>query len=302
MTTLFMLVGLPGSGKSFTAKVLSRKNNAEIIESDAYREKLYGDASIQGDNNKLFEKIHKDVFDLLNNGVNVIFDATNISYKHRIALLRKIEKLPIEKICYLLATELRICSERNKGRDRVVPDYVLDRMWKSFTVPQYREGFDKIEILFEYEPENYNLGKYHTAIMGFEQDNIYHTKSLGDHIQAVVDNIRAVKGDNNLLIAGFLHDNGKLHTKTFKNMKGVETEGAHYYSHENVGAYEALFFLNEYKLLNPREILWICGLIQYHMRAYHLETEKAKEKLLNLVGREMYEQLVVLNEADRKAH
>jgi hypothetical protein len=38
------------------------------------------------------------------------------------------------------------------------------------------------------------------------------------------------------------------------------------------------------------------------MRPYKLETEKAKYKLLRLVGEEMYGDLIVLNEADAIMH
>lgn len=57
---LIMLVGIPGSGKSTYADKLV-KDNPEIIvhSSDKLREELYGDSSIQGDNGKLFEELHK---------------------------------------------------------------------------------------------------------------------------------------------------------------------------------------------------------------------------------------------------
>ena len=45
--TFTMMVGLPGSGKSTYAKELAERTNAKICSSDAIREELTGDISIQ---------------------------------------------------------------------------------------------------------------------------------------------------------------------------------------------------------------------------------------------------------------
>ena len=57
MTKLFMIIGLPASGKSTVAMDFAKMNNANIHSSDKIREEWYGDESIQGDNVKIFEEI-----------------------------------------------------------------------------------------------------------------------------------------------------------------------------------------------------------------------------------------------------
>lgn len=60
--SFIMMVGLPGSGKSTYAKTLTLNGKPYIIHSsDNLREELYGDAAIQGDNNKLFAELHKRI-------------------------------------------------------------------------------------------------------------------------------------------------------------------------------------------------------------------------------------------------
>ena len=116
--TFTMLVGLPGSGKSTYAKKLKNAYGDDvttIIESDSYRERLYGDPAIQADNNKLFEVIHSDVFEKLSEGINVIFDATNFSRKHRVALVQKLSN-NVVKECIIVATSYPRCLERNEQR------------------------------------------------------------------------------------------------------------------------------------------------------------------------------------------
>jgi hypothetical protein len=62
-----------------------------------------------------------------------------------------------------------------------------------------------------------------------------------------------------------------------------------------------MFYLKNLDFVD-KGIIYICGIIQYHMRPYKLETEKAKDKLMRLVGEDMYCDLIVLNKADAIMH
>ena len=46
--TLYVMVGLPGSGKSTYAQHLAHFKNIKIVSTNAIREQLYKDATIQG--------------------------------------------------------------------------------------------------------------------------------------------------------------------------------------------------------------------------------------------------------------
>lgn len=295
MTQFIMLVGLPASGKSSYAK---RFFDYRVIESDAYRKKNYGDEKVQGDNTKLFEEIHKDILKYLESGKGVVLDATNLTYKNRKSLLDKIPN-GVAKACILFATQYKICLERNSTRERKVPEHVMERMYKSFEVPLYSEGWDLIEVLYTYDKEDYDIGNYIDYANRFEQDNPHHSMTLGQHSRLVAAGLGAV--DENIRLAGLLHDCGKPFTKTFKNMKGESSDVAHYYNHQNVGAYETLFYLED-KFISDKEILFAAGLVNYHMRMYNLPSEKAINKLKETVGEDMFYFLEMLNSADKEAH
>lgn len=300
MITFTMLVGLPASGKSLLAKKIC-KENCIIVSSDAWREKLYGDESIQGDNNKLFELIHQEIIRLLNEGWNVIFDSTAINYKHRMALLQKLNKLNIKKECIIVATPIQDCLLFNSQRERKVPEFVITQnMWKAFTVPAYFEGWDKIDIFYNGNVENYNLDRTLEIMDSFDQENYHHSLTLGQHCRAVA--AETASHGKTLMYASLLHDAGKLYTKNFRDSKGNESDIAHYFSHENVSAYESLFLLREY-FDDLYELLFCAALINYHMRPYGFaESEKAKEKFKNLVGNALYNDIMILHEADKLAH
>jgi ABC-type dipeptide/oligopeptide/nickel transport system ATPase component len=110
MTEFYMTCGLSGSGKSTWARKFKEANeNFAIIESDEYRIRLFNNEQTKEVNIKLFDIIHDDIISILKDGVNVIFDATNLSYKHRKELLNKLEKLEnVNKRCILFATEFSI--------------------------------------------------------------------------------------------------------------------------------------------------------------------------------------------------
>lgn len=305
MTFLIMMVGLPASGKSTLAKEFNEiYRGSVLISADAYREEQYGDEAVQGDNNKLFETIHVDILSNLKDGKSVIFDATNIAYKKRMHLLEKVNRLPVEvtKAAIVMATPVKTCLARNVARNRVVPDEVILRMWKAFTVPQYFEGFDFIEVRYDYDKADYGIEAFLNRIEDFEQDTSYHAFTLGKHTGQVVNYLYSIESAQPMTrIAGLLHDNGKEHTKTFKTMKGEPSQNAHYYGHEFVGAYEALFYVDA-NYSEKVDAIWVAGLIQFHMRPYMMNTEKSKDKLKNLIGEEMYGQLMLLHHADVQAH
>lgn len=82
---IIMLVGLAGAGKSTYAKTL--RGNYAIHSSDDLRKEMFGDENENSkeNNEKLFTELHKRIKDDLRKGVNVIYDATNLNRKRRIA-------------------------------------------------------------------------------------------------------------------------------------------------------------------------------------------------------------------------
>ena len=299
--TFIMMVGLVGSGKSTYAKQLSKETNAVICSSDATREELCGDENSQDKNEEVFKILHSRIKEYLRSGINVIYDATNINSKRRKAFLSELRKIPCVKKCVIMATPFITCCEQNKSRDRVVPYEVIERMYKNWNTPYWFEGWDEIEIKFKDDFEITNvIGIWISDHMYFNQDNPHHSCSLGRHCALVGQDL--VK--NNLLhCAGLLHDCGKPFTKSFVDSKGEETDIAHYYQHHCCGAYDSLFF----RYPDDVDRLDVSVLINLHMMPYFWEKdkehgEKTRQKYQRLWGNELYNNVMKLHEADKKAH
>jgi predicted kinase len=309
-----MVVGLPGSGKStYIDKYYS---NYSVHSSDAIREELSGDVNNQDINVRVFEILHKRVKEDLLQGKNVVYDATNISWKRRKAFLTELNKIPCRKSCILMATPFELCVERNKQRERVVPYHVIERMYKNFDIPWYNEGWDDITISFANAGVTNYYGDWSRFIIDhfdFNQESKWHSETLGDHclktLQYVQLHETELTGCTELetKVAAALHDCGKPFCKTFKDSKGEPSEFAHYYNHENVGAYNSLFYGKE----DGVDSLLVAALIRYHMVLHFFKDWKQKtvdkyEKEFTehhyLKDMEFYEALKILHEGDKSAH
>lgn len=301
--TFIMMVGLPGSGKSTYAQCLARSFNTKIISSDAIRQECFGNEEFQGENKAVFEILHARVTGALSHGENVIYDATNIKYKKRMAFLQQIKNIDCFKICYFMATPYETCLKQNKLRERIVPEDVIERMYKNIYIPQKYEGWDEIQIIREDKDLKVNeslfLGKDgKDGLIHISQDNHHHSLTIGQHCFKCADNLVKYFEDKNLEIndvllqAAYYHDIGKGFTKTFKNMNGEPTLEAHYYQHHLVSAYLSLFYTEEAQMLE------IANYIQWHMLPFQIENSKTEKKYIKLLGDEFYENLMILHAAD----
>ena len=309
-----MVVGLPGSGKStYIEKYYS---NYRVHSSDAIREELSGDVNNQDINKQVFSTLHKRVKDDLVAGHNVVYDATNISWKRRKAFLQELKNINCHKECVLMATPFELCVQRNNERDRVVPYFVIERMYKNFDIPWYNEGWDSIVIAYANSDAMTQYGDWSRFVvdhLDFAQDSKWHTETLGDHCLKTLQYVETREADltpGNILetkIAAALHDCGKPFCKAFKDSRGEPSEFAHYYNHENVGAYNSLFYGKE----DGVDSLLVAALIRYHMVLHFFkdwkprtvekyENEFVEHEYLQLI--KFYDALKILHEGDKKAH
>lgn len=303
MNKLFMMIGLPASGKSTLAEQISKSEDAEIVSSDNIRKELYGDENIQGDNNKVFRIVQERIINGLKNNKNMIYDATNISYKTRMAFLQRIRKLEVEKIAIMVATPYEQCLIRNSQRERQVPEEVIKRMYFNFYVPQYFEGWDDIQIKYT---NNYIF--FFGDLEDIKQDNPHHKLTVLEHCKKTEEILNKQNGQLSIPInfAGRLHDIGKLKTKTFINSKGEKTNIAHFYNHEKVSAYDSLFHVNlrsRIEMMKDEEfVLETIKLIQWHMLPWTKMSEKTEQKYKKLLGKNFWNDLMILHKADEEAH
>ena len=296
---LFVLCGLPASGKSTYAKELAEKYNANIHASDKIREELSGDINNQSINELVFKTLHNRIKDDLRNGTNCIYDACNISYKRRMAFLQELNKIPCEKICFLMATPYEECIKNNANRDRKVPEYVIERMYRNFQCPHYFEGWNKIEVIYNNSnvKPKFNRGSLENMFINkmknFNQNNPHHLYDVYNHSKALAFQY---KNTDIQRISAFLHDCMKKETETVD-----ENNISHYYNHANISAY---YVLTHPKIVNCEtfdEMIEVIFYITYHMIAHNIKEIKTINKYKNIFGEHLYNSLMEFAKKDKIA-
>ena len=231
---LIILVGIPGSGKSTYAKDYIKKNPDTLhLSSDKIREELWGSESVQGDPSEVFSIMQSRAVEALKNGTDVIYDATNINRKDRSHIIDICPRFAQIEARIIWAS-IETCIRRDAERKRTVGKSVIDMMLKRFQPPFYDEGFDDIKIIL---PDEFDCTNYRINIsrkMQIPHDNPHHVLDVGAHCRAAYLNARK---DVDIMMAALFHDIGKPYTKAFKDAKGNPSEIAHYYFHDNVGAW-----------------------------------------------------------------
>ena len=305
MPGLYMLIGLPGSGKTTYAKSLvERRGDITHVSSDEIRTKLFGSGGFtKEDQAVVFDEVHKTIIDLLKDGHDVIYDATNLIRKYRVQFLKKLEGIDCRKLAVLFMDTLDNLKSRNMKREDPVPDGIYDRMIRLFDPPWYREGFDVIEI--EWPRRNYNMFPYDDkGILRFiSHENHHHKLTIGDHMEKATEVFNEIWGGTHSYAKQAIkyHDIGKPLVKAFANRKGEKTEEAHYYQHENVGSYLYLLIAhNSNILVSDWDALYVSNLINLHMRPINAwrKSPRAMHKDKDLYGPEMFGDLIRIYIAD----
>ena len=129
MATLHFLIGLPGSGKSTFAKKIAKDNFAVILSSDNIRKELFGYEN-QDNNGKVFEVMNNRAIELLENNIDVVYDATNLNEKKRRTIISRAKNVESKIVAYLCCTQI---------------DKILERKWYKM----YNE-MKKVYYFFKY--------------------------------------------------------------------------------------------------------------------------------------------------------
>lgn len=288
--SLILLVGIPGSGKTTYAKDYIKQNSNTLhLSSDAIRKELYGDENIQGNPAEVFSLMQKRAVEALNNGRDVLYDATNITRKDRASIIGICPKFAkIE--CHIIWAPIEICIERDAVRDRTVGKEVIDRMLKRFQAVYYDEGIDEIKVV---KPNDFNDSLYINTIfslMKIPHDNPHHTLNIFDHCVEANKYIVKKTGEyySDIGWAALYHDIGKPYVKAFIDSKGNTSECAHYYQHQCLSTYLS------YGLPNTTpKVIW---LISTHMEPYF------NSKYYNNLPPFLKREIDLLHEADLNAH
>ncbi|MDF2596284.1 MAG: tRNA nucleotidyltransferase, partial [Clostridia bacterium] len=180
---------------------------------------------------------------------------------------------------------IRACKEllRHISKERIRDEFIKICVSPS---PAHLHQLHELELM-EYIVPEFNKA------YDMEQHHPHHIYDVACHTIVAMEN---TPQDRLLRLTVFLHDIGKIYTRT-TDKKGID----HFYNHPEKSAQMAEKILKELRLDN-HTIRDIVLLIEYH--DYHLKNKLSKisiKKVLNVMGEELFDQLLLVQLADVKA-
>ena len=153
MAKLYLLGGIQGSGKTTYSRMNKERLNAHVISTDYIRKNFQ-----PIEEKDVFPTAYKLTAEYLNNGENVIFDATNINKEVRyqnVSAIKRLVNTNIEIICLFLNTNVDLCKSRvevrnTKDGEIFIPLDVIENYSQKVEMPSEDEGFNEIIIIDNY--------------------------------------------------------------------------------------------------------------------------------------------------------
>ena len=136
---LYVLCGIPASGKTTLSEELAVKISAKIHRYDDMP-----NANRRGQHGKVFRDFCEGVKNDLLDGKTVIADGTHITKRSREILLSYVKDVECKKTLVAMNTPLEVCIERNRNRKPRRSDICIVANHKAYETPSLDEGWDDI--------------------------------------------------------------------------------------------------------------------------------------------------------------
>jgi predicted kinase len=152
-SSLWILVGLPGSGKStWAASFCDGPLPLHLISTDHIRAELFGDEAHQGPWPLIWAQVnarfHNTVLQTQQGTLaGAVYDATNAQRRGRREVIQAARSAGFDRVLALwFDTPIALCLLRNHRRSRQVPPEIIERMARQLVgaPPNVDEGFDAV--------------------------------------------------------------------------------------------------------------------------------------------------------------
>lgn len=149
MPTLYVLIGLPGSGKSHWAQANADRIGAVVVGSDEVRADLQVRGQNPYDGDAVFAEVERRARAQLQADRSVILDATHYQRRYRTYAIDLAQQLLVPCVAVWLDASLAEALQRNGWRtgdrfsEQRVPDHVIREMAAHFNPPG-RDEFDRV--------------------------------------------------------------------------------------------------------------------------------------------------------------
>jgi len=138
----YVTIGIPGSGKSTWAS----QQSALEINLDECREQVCGNAADQAATPAAVALRDKLIREAAADGKDIVLSDTNLNHQFRLLMVAYLLRLGYD-VCYVVFdVSVSQAKAWNKLRDRVVPEYVIDRMHQQMRVVDFALEAENCDI------------------------------------------------------------------------------------------------------------------------------------------------------------
>lgn len=150
MKYILVMIGAPGSGKSYASKLIKELDNKwEIVASDDVRETI-GNMSVLHKPFSTFVEVDRKLIGVLSKHDYVIYDACNLSKLRRKILFHNLKSVykNVDITGLVFKTPLMICISQNNSEERnhhiKTSFIVLSKLVTKINRPSLNEGFNRL--------------------------------------------------------------------------------------------------------------------------------------------------------------
>ena len=131
MNTLYVMCGIPGSGKSTLSKRIADDYDVTRFSLDemGYVRQF---------------KLIPHIVEVLKRRESVVADSLYTKTQWRTELLEAVKDIECKRVLVYMNTPLDVCIQRNRGRKKPLPDFVVEHQFEQFEKPTLEEGWDEI--------------------------------------------------------------------------------------------------------------------------------------------------------------
>ena len=142
----YVMIGMPGSGKSTYASNLAKKTGAVLLSTDDIAFEIYGHNNFRN-GKEVFKELRRRALIAVGEGKDVIFDCTNLSISARRKRIMFGKLNHCKVIGIYINTPFEECLKRNASRERQLTTKRMHEVYADLVEPSKDEGFDELIIV-----------------------------------------------------------------------------------------------------------------------------------------------------------
>lgn len=151
MQTMYVLCGIPASGKTTIGRKMAKQENAVLLSVEAIQREIYEKVPHKGNQNKkTYAMLWKRLKAAMEARQSIVIDGINGTAEQRIRYVHRARKRHYHAVCIYCQKHCGYAIGANRMREDGIskhPDSYIRHCFHSFIPPDRSEGWDEIHVM-----------------------------------------------------------------------------------------------------------------------------------------------------------